>query len=549
MKKIISAACLATALLAAAAGRATNYYVHPERGQDANAGTQVDRPLRTLAALQRLSLSAGDSILLAAGYTFPGTLLLSDVAGSKKRPIVITTYPGAATVADRRARIDARGYANGIFIRNGRHLLVQDLIIEADGGGMPSTTGDAADMRCGLLVQNSRAGRYGNIRLERLLIRNVFYEDPGVSRSAEETRSANGTQRYGWGIRFINDQPDARLEDLQVLSCTIENVAHTGIKFTGREQSIHRIKVYDNRVIATGGPGIQMSGVRDGHIRGNYVNRSGSPDDSRKWGRGSGLWTWGSSRVIIEENTFMNANGPGDSAGCHIDFNCRDVVVQYNFSANNAGGFCEILGNNYNCAYRYNISVNDGHRVKGQQGAFQEGKIFWLSGYQGQNKERFGPFNSYFYNNTIYVDPQIVAKIAIDRAASGILIANNIFYIAGESQAVLGDQYRPETAGASQIQSVVFTNNLYLKADNWPATISIQDEAPHTGDPAFLTAGGLNRTDYIPANTAAVKDRGVSIQPLPGDKVGLFNGLRANRDILGRKISGQPDIGAIEIPD
>ena len=26
------------------------------------------------------------------------------------------------------------------------------------------------------------------------------------------------------------------------------------------------------------------------------------------------------------------------------------------------GGFCEILGDNINCGYRYNISVNDGYR-------------------------------------------------------------------------------------------------------------------------------------------------------------------------------------------
>ena len=29
--------------------------------------------------------------------------------------------------------------------------------------------------------------------------------------------------------------------------------------------------------------------------KGNNINFSGSFDDTRKWGRGSGLWTWGSS--------------------------------------------------------------------------------------------------------------------------------------------------------------------------------------------------------------------------------------------------------------
>ena len=76
--------------------------------------------------------------------------------------------------------------------------------------------------------------------------------------------------------------------------------------------------------------------------------------------------------------------------------------------------------------YRYNISINDGHRIKGVDGAFQEGKIFWLSGYQG-NKEPKGPVNSYFYNNTIYSDASIEAKFALDNTSNGIVIANNIF--------------------------------------------------------------------------------------------------------------------------
>ena len=67
----------------------------------------------------------------------------------------------------------------------------------------------------------------------------------------------------------------------------------------------------------------------------------------------------------------MYANGPADSAGCHIDFNCDNVIVQYNLSVSNAGGFIEILGNNYNCSYRYNVSVNDGHRIKGKNNAFR----------------------------------------------------------------------------------------------------------------------------------------------------------------------------------
>jgi hypothetical protein len=53
----------------------------------------------------------------------------------------------------------------------------------------------------------------------------------------------------------------------------------------------------------------------------------------------------------------------------------------------------EILGNNYNCMYRYNLSINDGHRIKGTDGASRRENF--IKRFQGEKrKER--PVNSYF---------------------------------------------------------------------------------------------------------------------------------------------------------
>src|SRR5690606_9735468 len=320
---------------------------------------------------------------------------------------------------------------------------------------------------------------------------------------------------------------------IRIRNCRIENIEHTGIKLTGTQQNINRVWLQDNLVTRTGGPGIQMSNVRFVHVCNNEVTYSGSSEDPRKWGRGSGLWTWSSSHILIEKNRFMYASGPGDSAGAHIDFNCDNVVLQYNFSAYNAGGFCEILGNTYNCSYRYNISVNDGHRVKGENGAFQEGKTFWLSGYQGNNKDRKGPINTYFYNNTIFVDETITAKFAIDERSDGVLIANNIFYIAGNSLTVLGDQNKPDQGGEKRLNRIIFTNNLYLKPQNWPGDLPIQDSAPFFGDPEFVRKGSLVPSDYLPRNTKLVKGKGVRVPYLQGDAFGLMQGLYLPEDFAG----------------
>jgi len=222
--------------------------------------------------------------------------------------------------------------------------------------------------------------------------------------------------------------------------------------------------------------------------------------------------------------------------------------VQHNLSANNAGGFCEALGNNHNIAYRYNVSVNDGHRVKGRAGAFQEGKIFWLSGYTGDKSPRRGPVNTYFYHNTIFVREDIVAKFAVASTARGVLIANNIFHIRGRSETVSGDQNRPDADQPAVIPDVVFQNNLFLHADNWPKDSLLQDQSPIVGDPEFHDPGSWRLEDYIQRNVSLVQNRGILIPRLPNDAVGLPGGLQVERDILGNRIIDQPDLGAIEVP-
>ncbi len=532
--------------LAAAASAAT-FYVHPAAGDDARAGTTAEAPWKSLERVNAQRLQPGDRVLLAGGQRFAGQLALTGLAGSAEAPIVVASYRPAGVTAEARATVDGRGYVAAVHVTDSRHLEIADLILTADGGGLLPGQPPKADQRCGVLVEAAAGVTSGQIVLRGLLVRDVSFEAPGFARPAADVKTANGAGRYGWGIRFIVHGAGAELRGLTVTDCQIENVDHTGLKFTAPTDGIRDVRVERVRVSHSGGPGVQMSGVRGGRFSTLLVDHSGSTRDTRNWGRGSGLWTWGTSDVVIEKSEFRDAHGPGDSAGVHIDYNCRNVVVQYNLSANNAGGFCEVLGNNFNCAYRYNVSINDGHRVKGRDGAFQEGKTFWLSGYVGRGPRR-GPFNTYFYNNTIYVDESIVAKMAVGPTAEGILIANNIFYVRGRSQMVAGDQFSADHAADGPLRRVVFENNLFLRADNWPAGVGLADRAPLIGDPGFARPSGRMIADLMPGDGALVKNRGVRVTKLPGDDVGLTLGLEVTHDILGHPIVGLPDLGAIELP-
>jgi hypothetical protein len=526
---------------------AATYFVDAVRGDDAAAGTSDVQPWRSLARASRAPLVAGDQLKLASGQTHAGALRLAGIRGTAGAPVTLTSYAQAGAMTPARAQIDGRGTPAALHLLDCSHVTVTDLELSADGGGWGGATAKPAEMRCGVLVEAAAAGDYEGIQLRSLRVERVSYQEPGYKRPAADVKTANGQARYGWGVRFIAHHAGAKLAGIVVRDCVIERVDHTGLKFTAPAGAIHGVEVDGVRVRECGGPGIQLSGVTDARFSRLLVDHSGSESDSRNWGRGSGLWTWDCRNIVIERSEFRNANGPGDSAGVHIDYRCRDVVVQYNLSVNNAGGFCEILGDNHNCAYRYNISINDGARVKGRNGAFQEGKTFWLSGYVGKGKP-VGPFNSYFYNNTIFVGDGIEAKLAVAPTAEGVLIANNIFCLKGAGRMVAGDQLRADHAGGEALRRVVFMNNAFLRADNWPAAIGIRDSAPLLGDPEFARPGGLQAADYVPGNTALVKDRGIRVAALPGDATGLRIGLDVTNDFFGRPLSGAPDLGAIELP-
>jgi hypothetical protein len=110
---------------------------------------------------------------------------------------------------------------------------------------------------------------------------------------------------------------------------------------------------------------------------------------------------------------------------------------------------------------------------------------------------------------------------------------------------VLGDQYKADD-GAGQLGGpVFFKNNLWLSKSAWPNESSIQDVAPRLGDPRFKRPGGPNLEDYVPANVALIKEKGIVIEPIAGDFLGLLQGMNPQKDIMGYPLGSRPPIGAI----
>lgn len=551
-KSALFTASIAAALLSPAVLSA-DYYVNND-GDDSFDGSSHEQAFQTLSKINSLSLQVGDNVYLAAGQTFNGYLKVAYVSGTAESPITISNY-GEGT---QRAIIDASGELAGISFLNARHINVSNIEITADGGDKKNYRNDnSKPMRLGVLVDvNSldNANPFGFITMDNLYIHDIYYEEFGYPGRGDDVNTPNGTQAYGWGVRLYNNSNGTtKLTNVSMINSEIADVAHTAFKVTSNSNkditerrwgNVYEVELNNNYFHDIGGPGIQFGGTNSGYVGHNRVHRTGSGSDTRKWSRGSGMWPWGSKNLLIEHNEFTDAQGPADSAGFHIDFNCSNIVVQYNLSKNNAGGFVEILGNNENNTYRYNVSVNDGYRQKGKNGASHDGKILWTSGYVGKNNPQVAAKNNYIYNNTIYVKADQLAQFAVHNETDGLLVANNLFIFEGESHYITQDIYNL-VDGENPTQDILVTNNVFLDAADWPAESLAISTNPVVGDPEFANKGGFAAVDYIPKNINLVANKGIEINAFDDDPIGLVPGFTLDKDILGNTIIGNQHIGAI----
>ncbi|VGO12002.1 hypothetical protein PDESU_00550 [Pontiella desulfatans] len=515
---------------------AATFYIDAVSGSDTNNGTSMATAWQSLDRVNSEAYGEGSEILLKRNQTHFGKIYLSGQGGSSNAPLVIGAYG-----TGERPVVDAGGYLAGVHIEDCEHILVRDLEITGDS----TNTVDGSDSgdQYGVYVNATWGNSSDFITLTNLHIRDIYPETDTAS------EGANPTTYIGTAISFQgsgNTSVSYRVNDILVVDCTISNVGYKAISMNRS----NRILLEHNMMWDIGGPALQPGRCSNVVVRGNLVDKSGSFSDPRMHGRGSGIWPWTCDDVLIEENTFMHARGRADSCGVHIDFGNRDVIVQRNLSIDNAGGFLEILGNNSNCTYRYNISVDDGTRVKGvvDQGTIpnnQDGHIFWLSGFVGSGNDPFGPYNSYIYNNTIYVNTNITSTFSFQEWSEGVLIANNIFHVDGATTNITGDfadDYTPE-----MIAGVFWTNNLYSRSGIIPPGFPFEEVDQTIGDPRFAQAGGFNAVDYVPDSSIYVDDKGIVITNIPGDVIGIVGGLEMTEDFFGNPITGAPDMGAIEM--
>ena len=420
-------------------------------------------------------------------------------------------------------------------------------------GGEENSWGSGKNVRFGIKVVASTQD------LENFSFNNLYIHD------IYPTPTLNSNIHKGYGIKLesqsdINSGLFNTISNIRLINTTITETGHYGfwIKSLGL---IGIDSVKNNQIIVencvfehTGGSGFVPNKSENVLVQNCIFNHTGSSLDNRMWKRGSGMWPFDCKNVIAQHNKFMNAHGPMDSYGSHIDYGNENVVFQYNYSYNNEGGFAEILGDNINCGYRYNISVNDGYREDPNGIPWdKKGKIFWVSNFCGQNPIRCPNVGTFIYNNTVFVNDTLNPEIYFWPNIGDIHVYNNLIVVGQHGEII-------PTLIENDFNELYISNNLFydstrinldndlknnaIYADpllfntvsvgvNNPQLYKTQNNSPAIGN-GFLINGSNDSTNYLEHN-GGLDYFGNSVSHNSPSNIGAYNGF-GTVDILSQNV-------------
>lgn len=277
----------------------TDYFVRPD-GDDRNPGTSRGNAWKTLERAGRADLEPGDRVLLAAGGTFPGRLVLDrNDSGDRDRPVVVTVDGEEA------ATIDA-GAGSAVVLRGATDVEVRGLKVRGAGRLEGNRQG------VGVLVEEC----------ERVLVRDV---------------EAWGFQRAGAEVRGS--------DEVRVVGVYAHDNGYAGISSSGavsRNLAVLRCRAINNPGDPTirnnhSGNGIVLFRAEGALIEGCEAAKNGW-DMPRKGNGPVGIWCADSDRVTIRGCISHHNRSPGaDGGGFDFDGGTTNSVMEFNYSHDNQG--------------------------------------------------------------------------------------------------------------------------------------------------------------------------------------------------------------------
>ncbi len=458
-----------------AQGQSKSYYVSPI-GDDQQSGLSEKAAWRSLERVNQMEFQPGDKLLFASGGLWKGQLVLKG-SGEAGKPIILSSYGGSVKP------VISIGSAEGAGIRLFNQSWWEISNMEITSGAPP----EVGIGRQGIVA----LAKGDDQHVEHIVIRDCYIHDIWGQMGG----SGEFSGYYSSAI-LVNIQRDRNRDRTKPMSTTINDILiennrierfdKCGIVVWGPKNNVVvRNNVMDN----LGGDGIFVNGCDKGLIEYNKVWRScmrsgyaDLPGGKDFWPHTAAIWIQQANQTVMQFNEVYDTGrepANGDGVAYDFDFNCRDCILQYNYSKNNHG-FLLIMYRTYNNVVRYNISENDKSHLVQMQCDISEGNVL--------------------YNNVFYIDYGTADLDFFcgddgtkDKAKLGANFSNNIFYATGQARFrtvytsgfVLERQFN-DSIRIEKVPGTLFHHNCYFG----PWKNGIPDDAEKlVADPLFIAPG------------------------------------------------------------
>ncbi|WP_240662039.1 right-handed parallel beta-helix repeat-containing protein [Streptomyces sp. WAC 06738] len=419
-------------------GGGYTYYVSPD-GDDGNDGMSPSKAWRSLERADEARLEPGDRLMLRAGARFRGGLRFGERdAGSAEAPVRIESYgSGRATIA-------ASG-ETGISVHNTGGIEIRDLRIVGNRKSFRKRTGI-----------------------------NLFADTPDGRKLDHVTVSGVEVSNFRTGIGIGAGKGTSGFRNVRISDSTVHDNKDAGLssygpdfdagdpKYAHESVTVSRVKAYgnDGDPAAHGrntGSGIVLGSVRRGRVQRAVAHHNGAKSAARAVEGPEGIWTYDSTRMVIEHSvSYANHTGSrSDGGGFGLDNNVSASVLQYNLSYRNDGPGYLVYTAVDNRAQkdntvRFNLSGSDSRKLYMYGGIVAYGE--WVK-------------NVNIYHNTVVQEangPYPVPALRLQAGLTGAKVRNNIFVTDGAPLVESSTAYTPA--------EVKIQGNNYFSTGDWQVT-------------------------------------------------------------------------------
>ncbi len=418
---------LSSVSLLAFAQEAESYYIDAIDGDDANSGTEIDSPVKTIGGLKELNIGPGTKFLFRRGgeYECAATLTCS---GTKENPVVISSYgEGEDAVLYTNEKTDV------LRLFDCSYITVSDLYIKAPNGG-------------GIWIDTYTQTSEG------IVIENVLFEDMQNHKvhSRDDFQNGAAGARAAVMVKGLPAKSRYAVNDLTIKNCEVYNCGNGFIiwgswndeqsPWCENEEDID--PVYNEGLLIKDCYLHEMDaeavvvGMCDGalvtHCRAiNCCQGEGVDENGEIEYFTAAMWFWGSENSTIQFCEIAGQKNVGDGMAVDFDSHTNNCTYQYIYSHDNMRFMCNCpnYSGHHNNTVRYCLSVND-----------NGGRSTTAVGKQGEHGFKF-------YNNTIINCGEFQIMNLYDA-----VIANNI--IIPETGKTIAYNLEPS-------RNNVFKNNCY----------------------------------------------------------------------------------------